>query len=116
MSPLNDAATMKRDVAGDVDLVEDATAGLAAQHGPDRIHGVAMPARIACLSVKERDDLERRLRRKIDFRLLPMVILMYILNYIDRCGLFSSSGAHCADGATVGTTLRRRGWLGLKTT
>ena len=73
--------TMKRDAALDVDLVEDAAAG---QHGPDRIHGVVMPDLIARLSGEERDKLERHLRRKIDFRLLPMVICMYILNYIDR--------------------------------
>lgn len=71
----------KRDAALDVDQVEDAAPG---QHGPDRIHGVLMPDLIACLSGEERDKLERHLRRKIDFRLLPMVICMYILNYIDR--------------------------------
>ncbi|OAR02239.1 hypothetical protein LLEC1_06145 [Akanthomyces lecanii] len=73
--------SMKRDPVLDVDQVEDAAAG---QHGPNRIHGVVMPELIACLSGEERDKLERHLRRKIDFRLLPMVICMYILNYIDR--------------------------------
>ena len=28
--------------------------------------------------------VESRLKRKIDLRLLPMIILMYIMNYLDR--------------------------------
>lgn len=48
------------------------------------MYGVAMPDILASMSGEERDTLERHLRRKIDWRLLPMVILMYILNYIDR--------------------------------
>lgn len=42
------------------------------------------PPVIAALSPEERRHLERRLVRKIDLRLLPPVILMYILNYLDR--------------------------------
>lgn len=79
--------TSKRDDALHYDQVEDADLIVdeaVAQHGPNRIHGVAMPALIARMSEEERGRLEVQLRRKIDFRLLPMVILMYILNYIDR--------------------------------
>ena len=47
-------------------------------------HGHQAPAWIAALTVEERAELERKLKRKIDFRLLPAVIVMYILNYIDR--------------------------------
>lgn len=77
----------KRDAALDVDRVEDAgvtPTAYSVQTGPSKIHGIAMPDVLARLSEEERDSLERHLRRKIDFRLLPMVILMYILNYIDR--------------------------------
>jgi hypothetical protein len=35
-------------------------------------------------SAEERIAAEKRLVRKVDFRLLPMVILMYIMNYLDR--------------------------------
>ncbi|ESZ98468.1 MFS transporter [Sclerotinia borealis F-4128] len=42
------------------------------------------PEWIAALSPEERVDLESKLKRKIDLRLLPMVILMYIMNYLDR--------------------------------
>jgi hypothetical protein len=58
--------------------VEDAAAAAPARgrHQP--------PAWIAALSVEERHELEKKLKRKIDVRLLPAVIIMYILNYIDR--------------------------------
>ncbi|RYP27642.1 hypothetical protein DL767_007572 [Monosporascus sp. MG133] len=49
-----------------------------------RSRGLQPPAFIANLSPDERISLERRLIKKIDLRLMPMVILMYILNYIDR--------------------------------
>ena len=42
------------------------------------------PEFIRNLSPEERERLEKRLKRKIDARLLPAVIVMYILNYIDR--------------------------------
>lgn len=35
-------------------------------------------------SSEERRDLETKLKRKIDMRLMPALIIMYILNYIDR--------------------------------
>ncbi len=36
------------------------------------------------VSPEERDILEKKLKRKIDIRLLPAIIIMYIMNYIDR--------------------------------
>lgn len=42
------------------------------------------PAYVASLSPEERQKAERALVRKIDLRLLPMLIIMYILNYLDR--------------------------------
>jgi hypothetical protein len=42
------------------------------------------PEWIRDLSPEERIDIEGKLKRKIDLRLLPMVILMYIMNYLDR--------------------------------
>jgi hypothetical protein len=42
------------------------------------------PVGIRNLSPEESLALEKRLRRKIDLRLMPMLILMYILNYLDR--------------------------------
>jgi len=72
---------------------EDRVSGSADEKaGSDKIEDAAAPVRrgpqppawIAALSVEERAELERKLKRKIDFRLLPAVIIMYILNYIDR--------------------------------
>ncbi|KAJ5167502.1 uncharacterized protein N7482_006283 [Penicillium canariense] len=42
------------------------------------------PAYVAGLSPEEREKAEKALVRKIDIRLLPMIIVMYILNYLDR--------------------------------
>ncbi|GAD97682.1 MFS transporter [Paecilomyces variotii No. 5] len=42
------------------------------------------PLYVAGLSPEEREEAEKKLVRKIDFRLLPIVIVMYILNYLDR--------------------------------
>ncbi|KAH8879998.1 MFS general substrate transporter [Thozetella sp. PMI_491] len=36
------------------------------------------------LTPEARAELEERLKRKIDLRLMPAIIIMYILNYIDR--------------------------------
>jgi hypothetical protein len=38
----------------------------------------------------ERKLMERRMIRKVDFRLLTMTILMYILNYLDRNNIASA--------------------------
>ncbi|KAI0156943.1 MFS general substrate transporter [Xylariaceae sp. FL1272] len=46
--------------------------------------GLQAPEIIARLSPEQRIELEKRLVRRIDRRLMPMIILMYILNYIDR--------------------------------
>lgn len=46
--------------------------------------GLEPPEIIRNMSPEERARLEKKLRLKIDLRLLPMIILMYILNYIDR--------------------------------
>ena len=44
----------------------------------------AAPASVARLSPQERIAVEEALVRKIDLRLLPMMVIMYIMNYIDR--------------------------------
>lgn len=42
------------------------------------------PPLIRELSPEGRVALEKQLKRKIDLRLMPMAILMYIMNYLDR--------------------------------
>ncbi|KAJ3540525.1 hypothetical protein NM208_g5031 [Fusarium decemcellulare] len=39
---------------------------------------------VTAWSPEERADREKKFLRKIDFRLLPILIVMYIMNYIDR--------------------------------
>lgn len=46
--------------------------------------GLEPPEILRSMSAEQRTELETKLRRKIDLRLLPMIIIMYILNYIDR--------------------------------
>ncbi len=42
------------------------------------------PPYVRSLSPEERGHVEKSLVRKIDFRLIPMIIIMYIMNYLDR--------------------------------
>lgn len=42
------------------------------------------PPLVRDLTPEDRHSLEMRLKKKIDIRLMPMVILMYIMNYLDR--------------------------------
>jgi hypothetical protein len=49
-----------------------------------KARGLQPPEIIRAMTAEHRAELEKKLRRKIDLRLLPMIILMYILNYIDR--------------------------------
>ncbi|KAK2030568.1 MFS general substrate transporter [Colletotrichum zoysiae] len=46
--------------------------------------GLQPPPLVAAMTHEYRAELERRLKRKIDLRLLPTIVVMYILNYIDR--------------------------------
>ena len=43
-----------------------------------------VPPLVAAMSPDERVAAENSLRKKIDLRLMPMVILMYVMNYLDR--------------------------------
>ncbi|KAI0016543.1 major facilitator superfamily domain-containing protein [Xylariomycetidae sp. FL0641] len=69
----------RRDIKSDNDDL-----GALADLGETAPRLLRAPEILAHLTAEERLRLEARLRRKIDWRLLPMIILMYILNYIDR--------------------------------
>ena len=45
------------------------------------------PPLVREMSAEQRAEAEARLRRKIDTRLLPMITLMYIMNYLDRSNI-----------------------------
>lgn len=42
------------------------------------------PELVAAMSPERRVEAENQLRRRIDYRLMPMVVIMYIMNYLDR--------------------------------
>ncbi|KAF9887420.1 hypothetical protein FE257_010275 [Aspergillus nanangensis] len=65
-----------------VDNVEDVSDAVANANKPNPQKEA--PAYVAGLSPEERIEAEKRLVRKIDMRLLPMIIIMYIMNYLDR--------------------------------
>lgn len=44
-----------------------------------------LPTLLRDLSPEEIANLEKKLKRKIDWRLMPPLIVMYIMNYLDRC-------------------------------
>ncbi|CAO2652486.1 Nn.00g007690.m01.CDS01 [Neocucurbitaria sp. VM-36] len=56
---------------------------LEAGHGISHSKLVAPPL-VAAMTPEQRVTAEAKMRRKIDTRLLPMIILMYIMNYLDR--------------------------------
>ncbi|TQB70638.1 hypothetical protein MPDQ_000256 [Monascus purpureus] len=62
------------------DNIEVAAADLDAPKGAK----AQPPSYVASLSPEERQKAEKALVRKIDIRLLPMLIIMYIMNYLDR--------------------------------
>ena len=45
---------------------------------------VPLPPLLRHLSDEERQKFDTSVKRKIDLRLLPMMLLMYIMNYLDR--------------------------------
>jgi hypothetical protein len=42
------------------------------------------PEYVRNMTPEQRIEIEGRLKRKIDIRLMPMIVLMYIMNYLDR--------------------------------
>lgn len=43
-----------------------------------------LPPLLQNMTSEEREALEKRLVRRLDIRLMPMLVLIYILNYLDR--------------------------------
>ncbi|KAL4877964.1 major facilitator superfamily domain-containing protein [Aspergillus karnatakaensis] len=56
-----------------------------------------MPPLLQPLTEEERNNLEKRLRRKLDIRLMPMLVLIYILNYLDRNAIAAAKLAGIED-------------------
>jgi len=61
--------------------VDNGTAPTTLEAGPmDGHRRLVAPPLVAAMSAEERIGAEARMRRKIDTRLLPMIILMYIMS------------------------------------
>ncbi|KAJ8068558.1 hypothetical protein OCU04_002273 [Sclerotinia nivalis] len=60
----------------EVELVEDVSSTPAKSS--------RIPEYVRNLTPEDRERIETSLRRKVDTRLLPMVVLIYIMNYLDR--------------------------------
>lgn len=56
----------------------------------EHAHGPEVPELLRDLTPEERAAMEKKLVRKIDLRLLPMLVLMYIMNYLDRNNIASA--------------------------
>jgi hypothetical protein len=66
------------------------------------------PEFIRNMTPEERHSAESRLKAKIDLRLMPMIILMYIMNYLDRV---SGNYALNTPSANIArTTLQQPNW------
>lgn len=50
----------------------------------DGIPAIQMPASLAALSTTEFEKIKRRATLKLDARIMPCMVLMYIMNYLDR--------------------------------
>ena len=82
MADASDQKAVTERVSDDDDVIATATA--TPGHGPSTPSKLQVPPLVAAMSQEYRLDAETRLRKKIDIRLLPMIILMYIMNYLDR--------------------------------
>lgn len=79
------ATTTDYDHKAATDRISDDAIHTAADPGLGPTDGkLAPPPLVAAMSQEQRIQAEARMRKKIDTRLLPMIILMYIMNYLDR--------------------------------
>ena len=79
-APGVDESAYDYDQKGTAEHISD----LSLEHGNTAGRKREAPPLVQGLSLEDRQQLERALVRKIDLRLLPVVVLMYIMNYLDR--------------------------------
>ncbi|OLN96662.1 putative transporter C1002.16c-like protein 2 [Colletotrichum chlorophyti] len=78
----------KRDHSSD--QVEDVNAEKLSTHGGALI----MPASLAALSQEEYDKLGKKATLKMDLVIMPIMVIMYVLNYLDRQNIASAKLAN----------------------
>jgi hypothetical protein len=73
------------DTKPDIQHISDDAVPAVVEPGHGISHSkLSVPPLVAAMSQEQRVHAEAKMRRKIDTRLLPMIILMYIMNYLDR--------------------------------
>jgi len=82
--PIPVMANSSQDFDGKPTTERYSTDNIAPAHleaGPAVSHGkLVAPPLVAAMTPEQRAEAEKKMRRKIDTRLLPMIILMYIMN------------------------------------
>lgn len=76
-------ASIHQDVLPNLSKTKTHTSILSTQKGIV-IEDGGLPPLLRDLSTEEIAILEKKLKRKIDRRMLPPLIVMYIMNYLDR--------------------------------
>lgn len=79
MAPIEATRTTHTVEADDMSVKKAKTLNSAEREKPELLRG---------LSDNELKALEKKLLRKIDYRLLPTLGIIYIMNYLDRCADF----------------------------
>ncbi|KAL0764891.1 hypothetical protein CaCOL14_012697 [Colletotrichum acutatum] len=72
------------------DQVEDVNADKLSQHGGN----LMMPASLAALSQEEYERTGKKATLKMDLVIMPIMVIMYILNYLDRQNIASAKLAN----------------------
>ncbi|KAI0513269.1 nicotinamide mononucleotide permease [Xylaria bambusicola] len=60
------------------------------EHGGSNDGGLVMPTSLAALTEAEYSKLSKKATLKMDFVIMPILVIMYILNYLDRQNLASA--------------------------
>lgn len=81
---------------------DDDANGKAAEAAP-RVGANVMPAGLAALSQEEYDRLGRRATLKMDLIIMPIMVIMYILNYLDRQNIASAKLAGIEEDLNLST-------------
>jgi hypothetical protein len=86
----HDEHTKEFEYSGDVTPTVNHNAEQLQREDLRRLASTPLPPALQGMTPDELAALEVKMRRKIDLRLLPMIVLMYIMNYLDRNNISSA--------------------------
>ncbi|XMA13396.1 hypothetical protein WAI453_006187 [Rhynchosporium graminicola] len=86
----------------DTQQIDHAGKGLSAAEIAPQSHQA--PAFIRNMTPEVRAATESRLKRKLDLRIMPMIVLMYIMNYLDRNNIAAAKLAGLMQDLNLSTT------------